>query len=84
MLPKNFRTCYLSFSTILSLLIVVGCGHGPKVSDCVHDPDMAGFQCAPPKGKTFFVPYKDAENWVAFSPTDARKLFDYMKAKCGR
>ena len=67
---------------ILSLAFsLCGCAHGPKVAVCVSDPASMGFQCYDARtGQRYFLSYQDSENYVSFSPTDARTLMNY----CGR
>lgn len=58
------------------------CGTGPKVTVCISDPVNSGFQCSPPEGEEFLLPYDKSENFVALSPKDTRTVLEYAKRKC--
>lgn len=58
-----------------------GCVSGPKVVVCISDPINHGFQCSDPDDNRSFLSYDDSENYVAFSPDDAKKLLQYCKGK---
>lgn len=66
--------------TILLLFSLSGCGIGPKVATCVSDPSNHGFQCFDARtNKAFFLDYSKSENYVAFSPADAKAILEWAK-----
>ena len=62
-------------------IVLVSCKHAPKVTLCVSDPIVGGFQCEDPEEHAFVLPYSESENYVALSPSDAQALFLYCKSK---
>lgn len=78
------RICWLGFLSLVFLLLIPaglsGCGTpGPKVTLCISDPAVGGFQCVKPNKEVFFLRYEASENYVAMSPQDFKKVIDWMK-----
>lgn len=73
MLQKKYLI--LSLVCLSSLL---GCKQGPKVTVCVSNPEVAGFECFNQVTQTsFYLNYNDSDHYVALSPNDAQALFDF-------
>lgn len=63
---------------LLLALPLSSCGHGPKVTVCVSDPAVGGFDCYNENtGKSSFLAYAGSDKYVAFSPTDAQTLLNF-------
>lgn len=61
---------------------VAGCKGGPLLDVCISDPASAGFQCiAKDRKTTYYLPYDDSNNYVAFSPDDTRTLLEFCKLR---
>ncbi len=68
-------------ASLLMLFIATSCAHLPpekmhiKVSACLMDPANSGLQCGRTEDKMgWFIEFKDADNYVCFSPEDAGEL----------
>jgi hypothetical protein len=69
---------------LLCLFLFVGssCGTGPKVTICLVDVASGGMQCNDPDDNVLFIPFAQADNYVAMSPDDFKRVIDYIRLKC--
>lgn len=75
---KRYKTLFLVFS--LSLLS--SCKHGPKVDVCISAPEDGGAYCVDKNNQnSYFLRYDETDNFVMFSPNDARKILEYCTNK---
>lgn len=58
-----------------------GCEEGPEVTVCISDPARSQTVCSHPDDTTSNVPYSETENWVMFTPGDAKAILDYCRVK---
>lgn len=54
-------------------------GGNLTVDVCISDVASGGFQCVNKQRQPYFLPYVDSDNYVAFSPDDARQLLQSCK-----
>lgn len=66
------------------LLSLASCASGPKVTVCISNPINGSFECSPPKGDEFSLPFEESENYVCMSPKDTERLFRWVKRRCLR
>ena len=62
----------------LSLLLLPGCSHGPKVQVCLIDGPRSRLVCDDASTKSI----KDAHNFVVMSPDDYKAVLDYARTRC--
>lgn len=57
-------------------------GDGPQVTVCIVDAANAELVCVDPKGQQSIIQLADAENYIALSPDDFKRLLDYARLRC--
>lgn len=70
-LLKKFRIL-LSASSLL----LFACNKPIHVDVCVIDVAAKGLQCVKPDNGSYFVPFEASDNFISFSPEDARTLIE--------
>ncbi len=81
---KKIQELFKKLNVLLLALLLSACGVLPprtrelRVTVCVSDPPMNGFQCSTPEGSSTLVPYSESGNFLAFSSDDAFSIIDRL------
>lgn len=57
--------------------LLSGCDNGPDVTVCVVNAETVGLDCIDKEDKEVFIPLKEADRFLAFSPDDALLLIEH-------
>lgn len=63
-------------------LLFAGCKDGPKVTVCVIESKDSVLVCSDPVGRVSVLTLEEAENYIALSPDDFKRVMDYMRLRC--
>lgn len=69
---------YASLLILCSSFLLSSCG-GLEVVVCISNPEAGTFECSPPSGEPYSMPFADTENYVCLSPSDARTVIEKAK-----
>ena len=58
---------------------LVSCKNAPKVDICISNPAEGGASCVRPDKSDYDLPYEETDNFVMFSPEDAKQLLDFCR-----
>lgn len=70
----------LLLATLVALF--AGCKAGPEVTVCLLDVVNGQLACSDPKNNVLFIPFAQADGYIAMAPDDFQKVLDYMASKC--
>jgi hypothetical protein len=73
------------------LLLLVGClvsfascKNGPNLTVCIVDALHEDLVCADSRGNQTIIAISEADNYVALSPDDFKRLMDWAKLRCAK
>jgi hypothetical protein len=70
----------LLLATLLASLNA--CKQGPEVTVCLLDVTNSQLACSDPDNNVLFIPFAQADGYIAMAPEDFQKILDYMANKC--